>query len=54
MHVKNAVLTFVAMGGFAVPVIFETPAAGNPSTNAQAQTALANAAPDPRKPGKEA
>ncbi|HEY0213088.1 MAG TPA: hypothetical protein VGC40_05805 [Paenirhodobacter sp.] len=54
MRVKETVLTFVAMGGFAVPVLFETPAASASLPCTQPQTAQANAAPDTPKPTKGA
>lgn len=39
MRVKDAVLTFVAMGGFAVPVAFQTPASTGAVSGAAAQIA---------------
>lgn len=39
MRVKEAVLTFVAMGGFAVPVLFQTPSTeGSVAPEVAAQT----------------
>ncbi|MFC3058790.1 hypothetical protein [Paenirhodobacter populi] len=53
MHVKNAVLTFVAMGGFAVPVLFQSqPTGGVPATPA-VQSANTDT-PDDRKAGDKA
>lgn len=53
MRVKEAVLTFVAMGGFAVPVLFQSPASENSAPDAQS-VAAASAAPDDRTPIKKA
>lgn len=50
MRVKEAVLTFVAMGGFAVPVLFQSPASENATADAQSIEAAASAAPDNKAP----
>ena len=41
MRVKEAVLTFVAMGGFAVPVAFQTSADSGATTASVDRTAAA-------------
>ncbi|WP_161785373.1 hypothetical protein [Paenirhodobacter enshiensis] len=41
MRVKEAVLTFVAMGGFAVPVAFQTSAASGATAASDDRTAAA-------------
>ncbi|WP_164881772.1 hypothetical protein [Paenirhodobacter populi] len=49
MHVKNAVLTFVAMGGFAVPVLFQSqPTGGGVPANPAVQS-TDTSTPDDRK-----
>lgn len=43
MRVKDAMLTFVAMGGFAVPIAFQTPASGAAASATDDRTAAASA-----------
>ncbi|MFT3687731.1 hypothetical protein [Paenirhodobacter sp.] len=49
MRVKEAVLTFVAMGGFAVPVLFQSPASDTTSAETPSVTV-----PDNRQPLRKA
>ena len=52
MRVKDTVLTFVAMGGFAVPVAFQAPASA--TTDAPVAQVVAAPAPaeDPKSQAK--
>lgn len=52
MHVKNAVLTFVAMGGFAVPVLFQSQPTGGVPANPAVQSTNTSTADDRKSTDK--